>query len=435
MSDLSSKIKLLVEAQDGADQLAKLFPIIPIPAAVGDALTCARALDTATRVNSAGAIEAVVATKPRITWELGVDQCPNLLVEKTRINLIPNEDSFIDSTGITYTTGIANNLINGVTSVRIAKNDATTPRYAQQTCSVTPFSGSTKYTLSRYFKYDGTDFSCSMEYNSATEWGLVSWLCIINIASTGVTLGIIAGCTAEVFPANDGYYRVCVYITTGASPSGTNYSYLLRMNGGSGTSVLTAGGQLEDNSIASSFINTTAGAVTANADVISKTGLSALIPQTKGGLFFDGYLQAGSLSDGASRISAEIGVDSNNRISIIRANNNFVVDVTSGGIGQAALVAAITNPIKNKRVKLIALYNTNDFKMYLNGALITTDTSGNIPSLSSIVVGGSHISGVQWDGLIKAVAVTDELTESEIAQLSSYPSFSDMASEMIYETV
>lgn len=272
-----------------------------------------------------------------------------------------------------------------------------------------------------------------MEYNSATEWGGVSWFCNINIASTGVTLGIIAGCTAEVFPANDGYYRVCVYITTGASPSGTNYSYLLRMNGGSGTSVLTAGGQLEANSIASSFINTTAGAVTANADVISKTGMSALLTGAKG-FFVDCYLQASSLTDGVARYAASLYVDGNTYISIFRLNNVLQFDVANGGAFQAQYTATITAPTKNKRLKAFIYFDTNDIRFYLNGALLASDTGATFTVPYTAISAGSYNgSNLFWDGLLKApLCITDSLSIVDIDQLTQYNSLEEMASEMVY---
>jgi len=340
MSDLSSKIKLLVEAQDGADQLAKLFPIIPIPAAVGDALTCARALDTATRVNSAGAIETVVATKPRITWELGVDQCPNLLVERSRTNLF-------------------------ATPLVPATQNVTVVNATVYTVSVV---GSGSITL------------------SGAGSGVVTEANPITFTSAGTTLT----CTVA---------------------------------GSLGGASVTAG------AVAMSVANGTA-----NADVISKTGIGTLLSGAKG-LFVDCYLQAGSLSDNTNRYSTQLsdGAIFNNIVVFSRFNNLISLAITVGGAYQVAIDISIATPFKNKRIKLFAHIENNNVKFYINGALAGTDTSCSIPTLTALDLGS--ISGNYWDGLIKAVAVTDELTESEIAQLSSYPSFSDMASEMIYEMV
>jgi len=341
MSDLTSKIKLLVESQDGADQLAKLFPIIPIPAAVGDALTCARALDTATRVNSAGAIETVVATKPRITWELGVDQCPNLLVERSRTNLF-------------------------ATPLVPATQNVTVVNATVYTVSVV---GSGSITL------------------SGAGSGVVTEANPITFTSAGTTLT----CTVA---------------------------------GSLGGASVTAG------AVAMSVANGTA-----NADVISKTGIGTLLDGAKG-LFVDCYLQAGSLSDSVARVTSCINDGSSaNRILIYRNNDTLFFECVSGGVAQTSMNVNILAPFKNKRIKIFFSFEENSLNVYVNGALVATDLLALMPvNLSAVDM--CYPGGIlQWNGLIKAVAVTDELTTTEIDQLFQYASYSEMSSEMLYETV
>jgi hypothetical protein len=335
-----TRIALIASAEGIASVVGKLFTALPTDTSADP--TVARALDTATRVNSSGNIETVVANKGRIDFGLGVNRCPNLLVERSRTNLF-------------------------ATPLVPATQNVTVVNATVYTVSVV---GSGSITL------------------SGAGSGVVTEANPITFTSAGTTLT----CTVA---------------------------------GSLGGASVTAG------AVAMSVANGTA-----NADVISKTGIGTLLSGAKG-LFVDCYLQAGSLIDTETRITAMIGDSANpttKMIYLYRYQDGIGYEVYDGSLVAGGNVA-ITTPFKNKRIKLFISFETNNIVFYVNAVSALTDTSNTIPVLNSIAVGNNLSAGSQWDGLIKAVAVTDELTESEIAQLSSYPSFSDMASEMIYETV
>ena len=185
-----------------------------------------------TRINKNGLIELVADNVPRLDYPLGgaVNGCPALLVEPSAQNLVPSGLTFNSSAGVLYDTTVTGSPAVSINSARITKNEASgTIRYANQNCSTNALSASTTYTISRFFKYDGVDFATSMEYNSSTQWGNVSWNQAINIASTGVTLGTSTSCTGSVENYGNGWYRVSVRLTTGASPTGSPVTYLMRL--------------------------------------------------------------------------------------------------------------------------------------------------------------------------------------------------------------
>jgi len=425
MSNLYDKASLIVTPN--AYKASKIYSAKPTDGS-GD-LVFSRA-STAMRRNSAGLWESVSNNVPRLHYPVG-GGCPSWLFEPQETCLIPNSNIFTG--GCTKTTGITDSPISGVNSVRITKDSAST-QYIVTTYTAT-ITNTTRYVCSLFFKYDGHNIDSSLEFNNGGDWG-VSWRGNIEIRSTGITVVLEQDCTAVVVPQVNGWYRLEVSFATTTVTANTG-SILIKASGANGASFLICTLNLTQSTFALSTIANTGGIVTRNADVISKTGLGTLLSGAKG-LFVDCYLQAGSLIDTETRITAMIGDSANpttKMIYLYRYQDGIGYEVYDGSLVAGGNVA-ITTPFKNKRIKLFISFETNNIVFYVNAVAALTDTSNTIPVLNSIAVGNNLSAGSSyWDGLIKAVAVTDELTESEIAQLSSYPSFSDMASEMIYETV
>lgn len=321
-----------------ADTVGTLYAPIPNNA-TGDQ-TVIRASGIATRVNSSGAVETVAVNKARIDYSLGIDRCPNLLVERASTNLF-----------------------------------ATPLAPATQTVTVV---NATVYTIS-------------------------------VVGSGSITLS--GAGTGEVTQNNP------ITITSGTT-----------------SLVCTVAGTLSGASVVAGQVALSVSDGAKDADSISKTGLSASIPQVKGALFFDGYLQAGSLTDGHTRIPSSIaitGLEANNTILFYRYNNVIGYEVNVGGVFQANGNVTILSPLKDKRIKLYISFDTNNVSFYVNGAVALTDLVATIPACNKIEIGGGAL-GSNWDGLIKSVMVTDELTLTDIEQLSQYATFAEMASEMQY---
>jgi hypothetical protein len=262
-----------------------------VPMDVSGDFSVTRATAVATRYNSAGLIETIASGIPRLDYytSSGTPGCPALLVEPSAINLVPNGLGYNAAAGVIYDTTITDSPAIGINSTRITKSvGAGNLRYAVQICSANALASSTTYTISRFFKYNGVDFVTSMQSNTNTQWGAVGWIQLINIASTGVTLGGSTLCTGSVENFGNGWYRVSVRITTGVTISGgTPVTYLMILPAAlsADEGMLTALPQLETSSVATSYIPTTTGSVTRDADVINKTGVSGLIGQTQGTIY------------------------------------------------------------------------------------------------------------------------------------------------------
>ena len=272
-----------VDAVSGLLQTASLL-LIPsgyksgkayaeIPTNGNGDLTWTRA-STALRTNSSGLLESMGSGVPRLSYMYG--SCPALLLEPQRTNLLQNQLSYNASTGVAYNTSVTDSPIIGINSARITKNEASgSVRYANQSCSNSALTGSTTYTISAYFKYDGYDFQTSMEYNNSTNFGGTSWTQPINIASTGITLGTSSQCTGNIQNVGNGWYRVSVTITTGASPVGSTVTYLMRLPStlSTGQGFLQAVPQFEQGAYSTTVIPTSGATATRVADSFSRSNI------------------------------------------------------------------------------------------------------------------------------------------------------------------
>jgi hypothetical protein len=117
------------------------------------------------------------------------------------------------------------------------------------------------------------------------------------------------------------------------SPTNANTSYA-----GTGRQALIAfGGAFQGGPIApTSEILTTGSAQTRNADVITKTGLGSVLPQTEGAV----YCEVTTRNIGSNRRFLDLATDANNtRVTIQKGNGNdtFQLAVIDGGVAQALI--------------------------------------------------------------------------------------------------
>jgi hypothetical protein len=186
------------------------------------------------------------------------------------------------------------------------------------------------------------------------------------------------------------------------------------------------GAQVETGSVPTSYIPTTTAAITRAADVITKTGVSSLIGQTEGTIYaeldFRTFPQAGSpivaivtLNVGANNLHncIVLGVE---RLS--GGTNRFYSFVQVSNATQAGLIGStLTNGI----YKVALTYKQNDFAMYVNGASVATDNSGNVPTCSEVLIGNRfNTDTVFLNDRIRAAAIyPNRLSNPELIALTT----------------
>jgi hypothetical protein len=189
--------------------------------------------------------------------------------------------------------------------------------------------------------------------------------------------------------------------------SGATYDFTIRI----------AAPQMELGAFATTFIPTTTAAVTRVRDAASKTDITSLIGQTEGTLFveFD-FTQTAEIS---TVISISDGTSTNDFILVYKLDNNVLsARLRTAGTDQ---ILINTGTLTSGSYKLALAYKQNDIAFYVNGVLIGTDDSANIPAtlsrLSISEIGTA--SNVMFGRNAQAALFKTRLTNAQLAEITT----------------
>lgn len=211
---------------------------------------------------------------PRLDYDPVTLAPRGLLIEEQRINLASPSVAPTTVTGGSFPGGGATLL--GVAATRYLADGAGGSHFCTFPLSATLPAGSTVHTLSGYFKMvAGTRIQLFLSANIAAVD------CYININNGVVVGGGVGASNAFCIHQGNGVYRAGFTFTTIASPI-NGFPFALSVSYSDGDGRVPAGvstdswdcfgGQLEPGAFATSYIPTTAAAVTRAADVASMTG-------------------------------------------------------------------------------------------------------------------------------------------------------------------
>ena len=200
-----------------------------------------------------------------------------------------------------------------------------------------------------------------------------------------------------------------------------------RIKSDNATSVLAWGYQFETNgdvslSYATSYIPTSGSIGTRSAEVCTNSGNDQVINSTEGVL----YAEISALNSTASSsqyISISDGTY-NNRASILFSSGSVNAIRTFLRVGGAVQID-VNNSVADVTDfnKIAFSYKENDFKVYINGSLASSDTSGSVWSTNTITkLSFSEIntSTNKFEGNVKDVKIYNTaLTDQELIALTS----------------
>jgi hypothetical protein len=390
---------------------------------------------TATRFNSAGLIESVASGVPRLDYYTsgGTAGCPALLVEPSGNNgIFDSADTATNWTrganltsGYTDVIGVSgNNLTVAASGSSVGSADG---RLRRASISVDLASGST-YTFSFLMKKTG----------SHTIGGY--WTMIIGAASGNLGSGFnvsgsfssgaiysnvnITNRIRRVEQWGTDVYRCSETFTMTASGTLTQLAFAPIAgvtnadNSASGTTMAFAAPQLELGAIPTSFIPTTAAAVTRNADVISLSSVSGCIGQTEGTIYCEFEYKT---NEAERRLIALSNGTTSDRIMVWTGSNDLRAQVEGGSI-------TLASPITEGYHKLAFAYQQNGVSgtlfASLDGGAVVSGTSAAFPaSLTDINIGKSEATATSnffWNARIRSAALyTTRLTNAELAALTT----------------
>ena len=316
---------------------------------------------------------------PRIDYTNG--SCPSILVEPQRTNLLLRSEEFDNASwnkvnsSITANTTISPNGVQDADTINLNTSGA----YLRQLLNI---ASSTTYSYSIFIKKSAntgnkTFFLYYNNNNGSPNNG--NFRSIIDL--TNLTITTTAGGTAStgrptiissnLQSFNNDFYRAQISFTTGTSGGNTISEIGLEANGVP-VEFFAWGAQLEAGSNATSYIPTTTSSVTRNADIISKSGISNLIGQTEGTIYYN--LSVNSINNASKYIGLSDGT-TNNRILIGHDTgiSDFRLYYNSSGITSFTYTGSnwATGVVK----KIAIVYATNNFKLFIDGVLVYTNNS------------------------------------------------------------
>ena len=362
----------------------KLYSVIPSDGS-GD-LSVVRNTD-ATRFNGNGLVQTMGVNIPRLDYSNGT--CPSLLVEPQRTNscLYSNDlTGWINQTANTTLTRIQTGGVTGGAFDRLV---------------TTGSGGQGRYVQTATLPASNAIFTIYLRGTGQVSIGMY------NAGQSDVTdITLTSEWTryeSAITSGTAGYMDFSVYVFGGAS-------------------VDVSCAQLEFATYATSYIPTTSASVTRNADVISKTGISSLIGQTEGTLYFEAkFVNVDSFSSyigvtsgtftNSVIIGKEAGISPNKLFLFIRANGSDVLFNTSIALSSDYVRCAIA-------------YKSGNWAAYVNGTLVASGTSSFSfsSSLDRLGIGTNNggLTTVNDKSEMKAAALwKTRLTNDQLATLTT----------------
>jgi hypothetical protein len=398
---------------------------------------------TATRFNSAGLIESVASGVPRLDYYTsgGTAGCPALLVEPSAqnvarfVNQMTGQDLPAASGGLTITTGSTDFLAPDGASGSITKYVGGAASGANQQAyyvggNITA-SASGVHTFSLFVKAGATNPLNFCAIGFALYTGASgTFTSYFSLASgTALTSG------ANIQDYGNGWYRltsapytIAAWDLAGqltfnfASSSG---SLSFAASGALNLTAYTWGAQMEAGSVATSYIPTTTGSVTRNADDINLSGaVSGCIGQTEGTLYAE--VDYRNLPNAAIlTIQSSSFVSGAVRLETAASNGSLRVQILDAS-GATALDQTITSPQLTIGINKIALgYSSNASGVVtaLNGSIINTSTASfGTLGATRVCLGSRSITAGSFffNNRIRSAALyTTRLTNAELIALST----------------
>lgn len=346
---------------------------------------------------------------PRLDYSGGAT-CPTLLLEPQRTNKSNNSEDF------TVTGYVKNN-------VTVTANQITSPDNTQTADQLDFGSGS------GFFYENVTTITAASTYSVFVKYIDYQYIQIIgtgdvnHYANFDIENGIVgntgSASTASIEDYGNGWYRCIINYNSGTFAGGAILYKVASLTagwasgGGDAGSFYFWGNQMELGTFHTSYIPSTSGtSTTRTLESGIVTSATSLIGQTEGTLYSEFDLTE---DNNFTFVEINLGNSTSNRILAYRNGSYIQFIVQSGGVVEINNPTLVTFLDINK---IAVTYQTDDFKIYLNGSLVKTYTSGNIPSgFDTIDLQDNNLQGRKQG--IKSLAIFKEiLTDDELVVLT-----------------
>ena len=356
--------------------------------------------------------------------------CPSILVEPQRTNLALYSEQFDNANWNNQAITLTANNTSAPDGNNTADSINISATFGEHNVYSNAFTttANTDYTFSYFIKKGTGRYAAAAIYYVGAGFGAYATydLNTNTLVASGAPNGTFTSSKIETF--DNGWVRISVTGKGNFTSIIVDVDFRNAANlvpgvffTGANETFSIWGAQLEAGSYATSYIPTVASSVTRNADVISKTGISSLIGQTEGTIFYDGYF--GNNTDEIYLFLQSTGSTSiENSIYLVKDGTGISFKVWVGVTPQVSIQGGTF--ALGQRIKIAAAYKQNDFSLYINGTQIATDSLGNVPNCSNLHLGtyaGDPTNQIYIanKGINSAQIYKTRLTNSELAQLTT----------------
>jgi hypothetical protein len=222
----------------------------------------------------------------------------------------------------------------------------------------------------------------------------------------------------------NGWYRCSIVYTSAATATGTlavsaTNSPALSLSGYAGDitkGIAVYGAQLEAGSYPTSYIPTLGSSVTRLADAASKTGISSLIGQSEGSIYWEGVI------NGIPVDQTIFGVEKESSNFVIRFGGDGTSIYAQSYNGSTNLFFQTTTPSVGQKIKLAFAYKAGDYAFYKNGTLVASGTNAStIPACDKLQTNQlwSTAGGIGAYGTNDAAIYTTRLSNAQLQSLTA----------------
>ena len=387
---------------------------------------------SATRIAQNGLITTVDSNVPRLNYPMidgKVVGCPSLILEPQRTNLITHSQSFTSGWSFDDTTITENSTISpsGILNGSLLKGSTISSRHHIVT-SVGPANVSATFSL--FVKAKELKYIQIASANTVNQY--------VNFDTENGTIGTIGSSfsSAKIEDYGNGWYRISVI-----SPNQYNGYYISLVSGlnvgwleswvmpNNTDGLYIWGAQLEEGSHPTSYIKTSGSAVTRSEETANGSGDAATFNDSEGVLM----AEISALANEAAFRQISINDSStNDRVTLdfTSTDNQVRSFISVGGTSQALMTSSATVVDYNKAA---VSYKVNNFALWVNGFKADTDTIGSVPiGLNNLNFDNGGGSNPFYGNTKQLQYYNSALTDSELEQLTSWTSFSDMANGQQY---
>lgn len=334
----------------------------------------------ATFINEQGLVETAPSNVLRIDWTTGE---PLALIEPLRINVVLHSRDLTTAEWVRVNMTPVRNAMgaNGVANTATTLTATSSNAVIMQSLSLS----STQRVYSAMIRRVSGNGRIEMTMDGGITWTIVTSQIGSSFKVIGIPAQTISNPQVGFRIANSGDQIAVDYV------------------------------QLENGSYWTSRIETTTTAITRSADTVFKTGISSLIGQSEGTLFWEGMLLGNAMI-------AEVNADSNKYIQMwtqesagVPFLNLYVQNIASILIDARNIFALSYNGM----LRIAVAYKPNDYAIYLNGTQIFANSSAGVPATSNLSLSGSNQTPDSFGKKVKRTQLYPiRFTNAQLAELT-----------------